>query len=232
MKFILLVLWNSLLLLVLSHVPVIAQPDFVDSGRRGDSQGVKGYFNQLKFAPLKLLGPVNPGLELSYERRYKSRWSSQVAGTYLLPRAVYVPDGVDPDKKGFKIAMEQKYYLGKLAHKGKYLAGEVEYMYSHNRAAMNFGPTFFQHYKDTFELTKHNFCLNLKFGYYTSFKRMIIDFYGGIGLQYRDATHSGRSNPQDQLAPSRHYNLPMFYNREGRSWNVNFPLGLRIGYLF
>lgn len=219
----------SFWLLAVCHTFAAGQSDKQGAPRH---PGVKDYFNQLKFAPLKLIGLVNPGVELSYERRYKTRWSNQVAGTYLLPRSVYAQDDVAPDKKGFKIAIEQKYYLGKLVHKGTYLAGEVEYMYSRNRAAMNFGPSFYQYYRDTFELSKNNICLNLKFGYYTGFKRIVVDFYGGIGLLYRNATHTGRINPQDQLAPVRHYNLPIFFNREGRSWNVNFPLGVRVGYLF
>lgn len=196
--------------------------------------GVKGYFNQLKFTPAKLIGWVNPGVELSYERLYLRRWSSQFTGTYLFPRPPldFMDAPVDPKKKGFKVAAEQKYYLRKLGHKGTYVAGEVDYMYSRNMAAMNFGESFFQHYKDTFELTKNNFCLNFKFGYYTSFKRIVIDFYGGIGLQYRNAVHSGRMHPQDRIAPVRHFNFPSTVNREGISWNVNFPLSFRVGYLF
>lgn len=196
--------------------------------------GVKGYFNQLKFTPLKLIGWVNPGVELSYERMYKRRWSTQLTGTYLFsrPPLSIVETTVDPDKKGFKIAAEQKYYLRKLGYKGTYVAAEVDYMHSRNMAAMDFESVAQQLYRDTFELTKNNICLNIKFGYYTSFKRIIVDFYGGIGLQYRNATHSGRINPQDRFAPVPHFNFPTAFNREGRSWNVNFPLSVRVGYLF
>ena len=196
--------------------------------------GVKGYFNQLKFTPLKLIGWVNPGVELSYERMYKSRWSTQLTGTYLLPRPPLsiFETTVDPEKKGFKVAVEQKYYLRKLGHKGTYVAGEVDYMHSRNWAAMDFESSAQQLYRDTFELTKNNIALNVKFGYYTSFKRIIIDFYGGIGLQYRNATHSGRINPQDGFAPVPNFNFPTTFNREGRSWNVSIPLSFRIGYLF
>jgi len=105
MKSILIKCFSSFILLIACHILAVGQSY---NKLALQHPGVKSYFNQLKFAPLKLLGAVNPGVELSYERRYKSRWSSQIAGTYLLPRPVYAPDGVDPDKKGFKIAIEQK----------------------------------------------------------------------------------------------------------------------------
>lgn len=196
--------------------------------------GVKGYFNQVKFTPLKLIGWVNPGVELSYERLYLSRWSSQFTGTYLFPRPPldFMNATVDPNKKGFKLAVEQKYYLRKLGKKGTYVAAEADYMHSRNRAAMSFESAAQQQYRDTFELTKNNLSLNIKFGYYTSFKRIVLDFFGGIGLQYRNAEHAGRINPEDGFAPVPHFNFPTAYNRDGRSWNVNFPLSVRIGYLF
>lgn len=231
MKSILAKLASSLSLLLVSSTLASGQSY---KERAIQNPGVKGYFNQIKFTPLKLIGWVNPGVEFSYERMYKSRWSSQLTGTYLFPRpALDIMEAkVDPDKKGFRVAVEQKYYLRKLGHKGTYVAAEADYMYSRNMAAMNFGSSAQQSYKDTFELTKNNICLNLKFGYYTSFKRIVIDFFGGIGLQYRNAAHSGRINPQDKFSPGSLFSFPTAYNRDGRSWNVNFPLNLRIGYLF
>ncbi|MDB5272311.1 MAG: hypothetical protein JWO58_678 [Chitinophagaceae bacterium] len=39
--------------------------------------------NQLKFSPIKLIDPINPGLELSYERRYAKQFSTQLSVAYL-----------------------------------------------------------------------------------------------------------------------------------------------------
>lgn len=221
--------------LILIHIATFAQTNNDPVVGPDTSFKLRGYLNHLQFTPLKLMGSINPGIELGYERLNRSRWSSQLTGTYLLPRPIGFKGGiVDPDKKGFKIAATQKFYVRKIARKGFYVAGEVAYMYSRNTAAMSFESLTLQRsYKDTFEITKNNLYFSLKYGYYFTLRRVVVDFFGGMGAQYRNAVHSGRINPQDEFAgPFAHFRLAPIYNRAGRSWEAYFPLTVRIGYLF
>lgn len=228
---------HSLCFLLLIHTSAFAQTNNDPSVACDTSFRLKGYLNHLQFSPVKLLGWLNPGIELGYERMDKSRWSSQLTATYLLPHTLLEKrrPAPYPDKSGFKIAAEEKFYVRKMARKGFYIAGEVAYMYSHNTAAMSFEATALgRPYRDTFEITKHNLYFSLKCGYYFTIKRMIVTFSGGLGAQYRNARHSGRINPQDQFreVPDMLLVLPNYYNRAGRSWEVYFPLTVRVGYLF
>jgi len=227
---------NSLCVFFLFHSSTFAQVSSDPYVVYDTSFRVKGYFNQLQFAPLKLIGSINPGIELSYERMDKSRWSTQVTGTYLLPRPLLNINGtkVDPDKKGFKIAVEEKFYVYKMESKGFYVAGALAYMHSRNVAEMNFESLVLNRsYKDTFEITKNNLYFTLQCGYYFTFKRIMVTFAGGFGAQHRNAAHAGRINADDQFTATPIFiYLPHFYNKAGRSWEGYFPLTMRIGYLF
>lgn len=235
MRSILLRKMSSLCFLILIHIATFAQTNNNPVVDPDNTFKLKGYLNHLQFTPLKLIGRINPGIELGYERLNQSRWSSQVTVTYLLPRPIGFKGGiVDPDKKGFKISGEQKFYVRKMARKGFFVAAEAAYMYSHNTAAMSFESTVLDRpYRDTFEITKNNLYFSLKCGYYFTLKRMVVTFSGGFGTQYRNAQHSGRINSQDQFRPTPIFiNLPHFYNKAGRSWEGYLPLTVRIGYLF
>lgn len=228
---------NSFCFLLLIYASAFGQTNNDPSVTCDTSFRLKGYLNQLQFSPVKLLGWLNPGIELGFERMDKSRWSSQLTATCLLPHTLLEkrPPAPHGDKSGFKIAAEEKFYVRKMARKGFYVAAEVAYMYSHNTAAMSFeSVTLNRSYRDTFEITKHNLYFSLKYGYYFTIKRMMVTFSGGLGAQYRNARHSGRINPQDQFreVPDMLLAWPNYYNRAGKSWEIYFPLTVRVGYLF
>ncbi len=227
---------SSLCIFFLIHISIFAQASSDPSVVYDTSFKVKGYLNQLQFTPLKLIGWINPGIEVSYERLNGSRWSTQVTGTYLLPRPLLNIVGVkvDPQKKGFKIAVEEKFYIRKMEAKGFYVAAAMAYMYSRNIAEMNFESLALNRsYRDTFEITKNNLYFSLQCGYYFTFKRIIVTFSGGFGAQYRNAAYAGRINTEDQFTATPIFiYLPHFYNKAGRSWEGYFPLTMRIGYLF
>ena len=227
---------NSFCFLLLLPTAAFAQTSNDPSVAGDTSFLLKGYLNQLQFTPLKLLGWLNPGIELGFERMDKSRWSSQLTATYLLPYTLLEkrPPAPYGGKSGFKIAAEEKFYVRKMARKGFYVAAEVAYLYSRNTTAMSFESiTLARPYSDTFEITKNNLYFSLKCGYYFTLKRIMVSFSGGLGAQCRNAQHSGRIQPEDQFAgPFPHFTLAPTYNRDGRSWEPYFPLTIRIGYLF
>lgn len=68
------------------------------------------YTNILKITPLKLVGILNPAIELSYERRTGPNFSTQLMASYLLPMTIMdIGSAFKPDIKGFRVAIEENY---------------------------------------------------------------------------------------------------------------------------
>jgi len=199
------------------------------------------YSNILKITPLKLIGLVNPAIELSYERRTDNSFSTQIMGSYLLPRSVWFNDNDNNhDIKGFRVALEEKFYFKKSAPIGPYISLEFNYLKNRYKATEYFGveniysdSTYnYTNYADEYGINKQTYSLNLKFGYQKIVKRLSIDFYGGLGIKYKDVVHFDRLNPDDAREMPRHPNVYYIANRSGRSWSVNIPLNFRIGWTF
>lgn len=140
--------------------------------------------------------------------------------------------GFDPDRKGFRVGYEEKYYFRRVSPDGVYMALEAEYLHSRGSGILTFQDVNGLIYNDTFGITKNNFYLNLKVGYHLSFNRIVIEFFGGLGVQYRNVAHNDRIGPNDQMMSGDLFSLANFYNKDGRSWNPHIPLSFRIGYLF
>lgn len=199
------------------------------------------YSNIFKITPLKILGTVNPSIELSYERRTSCSFSTQLMASYLLPTSV-MDIGVEfkPEIKGFRVAVEQKYYFKKSAMFGPYVSIEFNYLNNQYKDFGYFGvqdiysDTAYNNtnYPDTFGIKKQTYSLNLKLGYQIIDKRLAIDFYGGIGLRYKDVKHFDRINPNDEMEMPRHPNVFYYTNLEGKYWTVSIPLNIRIGWTF
>lgn len=199
------------------------------------------YSNILKITPLKLTGQINPAIELSYERRTGNSFSTQIMASYLLPKSVWgVSTDFNPDIKGGRVSLEEKFYFKKSAPLGPYFSLEFNYLKNRYRDIWDFGvkniysdTTYnFTNYRDEYGINKQTYSLNLKFGYQMIVKRLSLDFYGGLGLKYKDVVHFDRTNPADEMEMPRHPNIYYITNLNGRSWTVSIPLNFRIGWTF
>lgn len=199
------------------------------------------YNNIIKFTPLKLTGLVNPALEISYERKTGDNFSTQIMGSYLLPESVMDPaNGFIPNIKGYRLAVEEKFYLNKSAPIGPYISLELNYMKNRYKDIWNFGVKDifsdtaynYTNYPDTFGIKKQTYSINLKFGYQLFVKRFSFDFYAGLGLRYKDVSHFDRKNPDDEMEMPRHPNIYYISNLNGKYWTISIPLNFRIGWTF
>ncbi len=197
--------------------------------------------NIFKITPLKLVGIVNPSVELSYERKTGHSFSTQLMASYLLPISVMdIGNDFKPDIKGFRVSLEEKYYFKKSAPLGPYVSFEFNYLNNQYKDVWNFGvkniysdTTYnFTNYPDTFGIKKQTYSFNLKFGYQLIVKRLSFDIYGGLGLRYKDVKHFDRINPNDDMEMPRHPNVYYITNLEGKYWTVSIPLNVRIGWTF
>lgn len=190
--------------------------------------------NILKFSPVGLLGLVNPGLELSYERKTSSKFSTQFMGAVLFDlknRSSVI---------GFRTSIEEKYFYRESAPVGPYVSFEINYLQKRYYDTWNFGIAdvyYNPDYKDTnysqrYGINKKTLSLNLKWGYQKIIKRFVIDFSTGLGVKYRDVCHFDRINPNDEMEGTPHPNVYLISNKEANEWTISIPFNISIGWIF
>jgi hypothetical protein len=199
------------------------------------------HLNILKITPLKIVGLDFPSIEISYERRTNRNFSTQLMASYLLPNGLSdIGYEFKPNIKGFRLSIEEKYYLEKSAPFGPYVSFEFNYLNNQYRDVWNFGikniysDTSYNNtnYPDTFGIKKQTYSFNFKLGYQIIVKRLSFDFYAGLGLRYKDVRHFDRINPNDKMEMPRHPNFYYITNLEGKYWTISIPLNVRIGWTF
>lgn len=195
--------------------------------------------NQLKFSPLRLLDIYNPGLELSYERIFEKRYSTQLSVTYLNDGLFLNVTGISTyqDFKGLRISLEEKYFIKPYKYFKKYFSGEFIFYQANIHDIMSFGSesTYYYDslaYKDSITINKKMLTFNVKFGVQLQVKHFILELSGGIGIKYKDIRHVERLNPDDYMQRPRHLTGDASALEEGNRYAVNFPLNIKLGYLF
>lgn len=191
--------------------------------------------NQIKFTPLKLIGLVNPGLELAYERKTSSKFSTQLMGSLLFDY-----QKSNTTLAGFRTSIEEKFFYRKSAPIGPYLSFEINYLQKKYYDSWNFvvediyyNPDYENtNYSDNYGINKKTLSFNLKWGYQTIIKRFVIDFYTGLGLKYRDVQHFDRINPNDEMEDTTHSSFNFINNREINEWSISLPLAVKVGWVF
>jgi hypothetical protein len=191
--------------------------------------------NQIKFTPLKLFGLVNPGLELAYERKTSSEFSTQFMCSLLFDNKQS-----NTPLTGFRASVEEKFFYKKSAPIGPYLSFEINYLQKKYYDTWNFGvadiysdPNYSNtNYSDTYGINKKTLSFNIKWGYQTIIKRLVFDFYAGLGLKYRNVQHFDRINPNDEMEGTLHPNIYLIGNREAKEWTISIPLNIKVGWVF
>lgn len=187
----------------------------------------------LKVAPLRLFNVMQPSLELSYEMRHNKTLSTQLTAAIMHP-------------KGFRIALEEKFYLKKTAPFGPYVSLGVDF----HRNEFNQINSYIDRelwpdsiyrgrrnvpdsvmYRDSITVHRKIFSANLKFGYQGVKGRFVYDVYFGLGYRYRSVSHYDRIDHLDSRVSGLHDFFYPFY-KEGNFSTANVTLGFRLGYVF
>lgn len=201
------------------------------------------YKNQIKFSPLRIVDLVNPGFELSFERLYLNKFSTQLSAAFMTK----IP-GLPPYRnfRGYRFSIEGKCFfefdqrLKNFNRRSRqYYSAEVIYYKTNFSTIYKFENEFSQdslksdyRYNDTFSVNKKMLIFNLKWGVQYKFNHFVFDLGAGLGLKYKDVLHSDRLNPNDQLERSRHPNLVYMTLAEGKYYTVSIPFNIKIGYAF
>lgn len=189
------------------------------------------YRNSLKFTPAKLIALVNPAVEFSYERRTSQRFSTELMGSYLLPATLLdIENDYHPQIRGFRVALEEKYHFSRA--NGLYAALEANYLKNSYQDIVTLETPDSKTYPDSVSLKKQTFSINTKMGFQKELRRIIFDFYGGIGWRYKDTKHFNRINPDDAMDIPIHPSLPYFVNMPGKRSVLSLTLNARIGWRF
>lgn len=195
--------------------------------------------NQIKFSPIRLIESVNPGLEISYERRFQNI-SFQLSGTYLknfLNTASY------EDFEGQRISFELKYFTGPIKKLKPYFAIEYVYYQSFIKDSTSFyihdeEESEYSLYRETYtelhNINKLTNSINFKVGFQVYITKItVIDVGFGVGIKVKNTIHSGRSNPADEMYHPRHPNVHYYAKQESNNEVfLNIPINFKIGFRF
>lgn len=218
---------------VLDSVPDVAQ-------NMHDQRTGPKYFNQIKFSPIRVLDPINPGFEISYERAY-GRFSSQVA-VALLADPFTVTD--NDQYTGVRLAIEEKYFFGKSSKVRPYVAMEaVAHKIDIRRKDLftdDPGRRWYndpdslseEPYVDDYRIEKSMFTLSGKVGIQALLGRVVLDFGYGLGLKWRTVEHFDRMFPDDTFPGRLEIGAKVGAYQEGCWKTIAMPLNVKVGYLF
>jgi hypothetical protein len=198
-----------------------------------DTTGIRKRFYILKLSPLKLVDLTNSGIELSCEKRTDNYFATQVMASYLLPISIWnLNYGLKPNIKGFRLAIEEKYYFKKLAPIGSYTSLELNYLKSNY--IDSYSNTIYNNtnYPDSLRINKQALSINLKIGYQRFIKRVAFDCYVGLGFRYKDVRYLDRINPNGDIERGRYFNFNHITSQKGRYWTIIIPMSIRIGWTF
>lgn len=177
------------------------------------------------FSPFKLLDPVNPGVELSYEKAYCQKWATHVAATYVIQIT-----GVDRNVSGYRLQVEQKYFYRTSVKRRQYFSAGLSYGITKLDDKIRYYDWANNiTYRDSFSVSRRNTSFNIKWGRQYHAGRFVFDLAVGAGLKYRHVTHKDRSIPHEV---PEHYSMIYSANREAKEATFNLPASFKIGYRF
>jgi hypothetical protein len=193
--------------------------------------------NIIKFTPFRIFAFSNPGVELSYERKTGSHFSTELMATYLLPTNILANE--DLNARGYRFGAEEKFYLNNQAPVGPYLGFGINHLNTHYNIIENFGPEGINsphnnplNYSDSISIYKRTTDFNFTFGYQDLAGRVTFDYYIGIGIRNRNVIHGNRINPDDVMVSPIDLNFNYLNNVEGKNTTAIFLLGVKVGWLF
>ncbi len=203
----------------------------------GNLHAQSKYRNQLKISPLRIVDVINPGYELSYERIYWTKFSTQLSIAYMMD-PIHITSL--KDYHGGRIALEEKYFYFHKTYFRTYFSAEIVVLKTDFKSIGRFVDTtggmnisnYDKSYLDTFLVHKQTQSLNLKGGIQFTLKRITLDFSVGLGLKHKDIIQSQRFAPNDV----RYTPISGIHNFSGSAagnrYIINIPLNAKIGFLF
>lgn len=199
----------------------------------------------IKFTPMKLVGFHNSSFEVAYERPTGEDFSTQIMASVLLPNTLTTSrERPRFMTRGFRVAIEERYYFKKDAPYGPYFALELDFLkknfytkqwFSNQKMNHHFYETPRVEYEDVFLVKTQFFSSNFKFGYQKEYEKFFVDFYFGLGKRYHNTVHEQRENPEDFFITTDNFPFLELKSQriaKGKFTSVSVPVNVRLGWRF
>jgi hypothetical protein len=204
----------------------------------GQNDSIRIYKNQIKISPFRLITEVR-GLEISFERQYLNKHSTQLSTAYIFDPFSKTKFSTRKKLRGFSLGVEQKYFIDKMGYTATYLSTDYKISsYTFEDIAL-FGykspkdsVEYAYQYLDTFNIRKTTQTLCVRLGVQLIHKHLILDLNIGIGIRYRSVIHSNRFNSDDFMQTPRHPNIEYMNTVNGNYFVPSLPMALKLGYIF
>lgn len=199
--------------------------------------------NQLKLEMMRLINPVNPGVELAYEHDYYHGFlGTQISATYVYS----IKDMTVYDKlRGFRIGIEQKWFYSNPKYFKRTARPYVSILYQYQNSKFNASSFFLDStltdplfsdgkpgYIDTFNGTKTFHAFNVTYGVQFVKQHFVFEFNAGIGGKTKVIRHYNRINPSSELYTGRHGIIQYESLKDGTIGFINIVAQLKLGYCF
>ena len=187
--------------------------------------------NQLKLSPFRIIDFVNPGIELSYERKQSAHTSTQLSLGLMNDVFRITPF---TNFSGTRLSLEEKFFAN-AKNNNQYYSVEAVYLnvrYRTNSYFIQDTALRTPEYNDSFRVAKQTFAVNFKYGVQIPLKRFVIDISAGLGLKYKVVGRRDVLDPKAYEVTSRHPNAYDFANKEGNYFTINVPFNIKFGYIF
>ena len=200
--------------------------------------------NLVKFTPLKILGLYNPSIEFGYERVISKTFTTQATASLLLPYSIpeFLINGSSFKYQGFRLGLEQRYYIKKNAPQGIYIGFETDYLKNQYHTIENFISSeknkaatignYDHGYPDTIKVHKQFWGFQFKFGKQFTKRNVFIDMYAGAGLRIKKVSFSEKINPDDIMINKNHHDITSYFRKDGIVYAPSIPVNFRLGYRF
>ena len=183
------------------------------------------YKNQIKFSTFRIVDFVNQGIELNYERSHSKKFAFELS-------AAYMGNIVSTDNfEGFRIGLEEKRFITQTLKRKSYVSSQIVYNNSSLKEPeyLGFDTSLNRVNIPPYTIVKKTAAINVKVGFEYLLQHVVIDFFIGGGVKYREVKHIDRKFPFPRPKVG-----DFFYETkaEGSSWTMNLPFTLKIGYTF
>ncbi len=204
----------------------------------GQTDSLKTYNNQIKISPVRLITDIR-GLQISYERQYLNKYSTQLTSAYIFDPFAKSELATWSKMSGYSIGIEQKYFIDKDAHSKSYISADFTFLTSNFENINMFQikspkdsiEIAHEHF-DTIMVDRKTYTLAFRYGIQLYIKHFVVDFNIGFGLRYRDVTHLNKLHENDVMTQPRHLVITHEITVDGKYFTPNIPIGLKIGYRF
>ena len=190
--------------------------------------------NSISWSPFRMADPVNPGIELGFERSQGKKYALSISAGYMTR---LFDMGSFTNYKGMRLSVEEKAFVpfGPEFSNRNYVSAETVFLNVKYSSSGQFAADTSLNaasYYDSFRVSKQTLALNIKFGFLLDvrIKKFFVDFSVGAGLKYKMVKRNGLIDPDAFELSPRHPNAYFTADKRGNYFTGNLPVNIKLIY--